>query len=128
MLAVEEPFQIHEAKRVVPDNLISEVPGSEHGVHQELEVVAGRRIAVEVNASGRLEHAAHFEKSDGHHDEVGLHARAVRETRRADHRVQRRVTIRNLAVPCLVHIVQRPGVLERRTGSFRPYRGGVVTV
>ena len=45
--------------------------------------------------------------------------------RRVNHRVDGGVLFRNLPVPGQVHIIERPGVLERRSGSFTTDRRAV---
>ena len=52
-----------------------------------------------------------LQQPDGHHDQVGLHAGAVDDARRVDARVDARLTLRNLPVPCLI---------PRRTASRCP--------
>ncbi len=57
----------------LPDDLVPEVPHSEHRVHQGLQVMARRRVAVEVNRGGRLHHAAQLDETRGHHGQVRCH-------------------------------------------------------
>ena len=46
-------------------------------VHQNLQVVAGGGIAMEVDGAGLFEDAAEFDEARGHHGEVGHHVGAV---------------------------------------------------
>ena len=50
------PTYVPVGSRPPPDDLVSEIPGPEDGVHHELEVVARRRVAVQIDASGWLQH------------------------------------------------------------------------
>ena len=63
----------------LPRNLILEVLSPKHGVHKELEVVAGCGVAVEVDAAGGLEDAAELDEAGGHHHQVGHHGVAADE-------------------------------------------------
>ena len=62
-----------------PGDFGHEVAGTIDAVHQHLQVMAGRGVAVQVDGAGVLENAAHFQQADGHHAEVGLHPLAVGE-------------------------------------------------
>ena len=57
----------------LPSYFVSKTVLAEHGVHHELEVVAGCGIAVEVDAARRLQDAVEFGHALGHHGEVGHH-------------------------------------------------------
>ena len=45
--------------------------GPEDPVEKDLEIVAGRRVAVEIEAPGRLEDAAKLDEPRRHHAEIG---------------------------------------------------------
>ena len=62
----------------LPRDLAPKVGGAKDGITEALEVVAGRRVTVEIQAARRFEDAAQLEQADGHHAEVGLHPLAVR--------------------------------------------------
>ena len=57
----------------LPGDLVAVVARPEGRIHQELEVVAGRGVAVEVDAPRRLEDAVQLHHALGHHREVGHH-------------------------------------------------------
>ena len=46
---------------------------AENGVHQNLEVMAGGGIAVQIDGAGLFEDAAEFDEARGHHGEIGHH-------------------------------------------------------
>jgi hypothetical protein len=60
--------------RPLPDDVVSEVVHSKHRVHEELEVVAGGGVAVQIDRAGGLENAAQLDEARSHH----LAARANR--------------------------------------------------
>ena len=68
----------HTRSSVVPDDFIHEVARSKHGIHEQLQVVARGRVAMQVNATRRFQKSLHLQQPDCHHDEVGLHPLAVR--------------------------------------------------
>ena len=49
----------------------------ENRVHQQLEVVARRRVAAQVDAARRLQNPVHLHQPHDHHRQVLLHALAV---------------------------------------------------
>ena len=59
--------------RALPNDLVHVAARSENRIHQELQIVAGRRVAVQVDAAGGLEHAAQLHEARGHHRKVGEH-------------------------------------------------------
>ena len=61
----------------LPRYLVPEVLVPENRVHHDLDVMAGGRVAVEVNRAGRFEQAAHGQEPLHHVGEVGQHARIV---------------------------------------------------
>ena len=56
-----------------PNELVPKMPRPEHGVHEQLEVVAGGGVAVEVDAAGRFQDAVQLNHALRHHGEVGHH-------------------------------------------------------
>ncbi len=98
-----------------PHDLVAEVAGVEHGVHQRLEVVARGRVAVEVDRGGRLHHAPQLDEARRHHRQVRRH---VVVAERFDERAQQPAYV----VPAAGDLVERvrgvrrpvPRVLERR--------------
>ena len=73
--------------RALPDDLVPEVLRPEHRVHQHLQVVAGRRVAVQVEATRRLQHAAQLDQARGHHGEVRHHVAVAEERPERLHRL-----------------------------------------
>ncbi len=125
VFTVEEVWQVHQTERIIPHDFVSEILPLKHGIEQHLEIVTGCWVAMEVEAPGWLQEPVHLQEPHGHHDEVGLHAGAVGHARRVNHRVDGWALFRNLPVPGQVHIVERPGVLERRSGSITTDRRAV---
>jgi len=62
---------------VCPNDFVPVVLAAEYRVHQDAEVGVGVPIAVEVNAAGRLQHAAHLGEADAHKHGVGRHRRLL---------------------------------------------------
>ena len=56
-----------------PNYLGPEIRCSKHSIHQQLQIVAGGGVAVEVDAAGGLEDAVELDHPLGHHGEVGHH-------------------------------------------------------
>ena len=112
----------------LPSDLGHEIGHTIDAVHQQLEVVAGRRIAVQVDGAGVFQHAAHFQQAHGHHAEVGLHSLAVGEAGGLEHLVHGRLLVGDEAHPGHVQIGEGPGVLEGGAGGRAAHRGGVVAV
>ncbi len=88
----------------LPDDLIAEVAGTENRVQQELQVMAHRRIAVQVQGPGRLEHPVQFH-----------------QPRRHVHQVRHRVALGQQPV-------QRPQRRRGRPGQFFRQRVSLVQV
>ena len=57
----------------LPDNLVAKELRPKHSVHQNLQVMAGGGVAVEIDGAGLLEDAAEFDEARGHHGEIGHH-------------------------------------------------------
>ena len=69
----------------LPDDFVLEKLGSKYCVHNELEVVAGGGVAVEVDGAGFFEDAAKLDEAWGHHGEVGEHVGAAEEGAEGSH-------------------------------------------
>jgi hypothetical protein len=63
----------------LPNDFRPEVGRSKHGVHEHLQVMTGRRVAVKVNTCGRLHDAPEFHQARGHHHEIGQHVAFAEE-------------------------------------------------
>ena len=63
----------------LPNNLGAELVLAEGCVHEKPEIVSRRRVAVEVDAAGGLEHAVKLDQAGSHHHEVGGHGVAAEE-------------------------------------------------
>ena len=59
--------------RSLPNNLASELVWPKDSIEQDFQVVAGGRIAMQVEGAGPLENAAQLYESLGHHHQVGHH-------------------------------------------------------
>ncbi len=101
--------------RALPDDLRPEPFGPEDGVEQQLQVMARRRVAVEVQRSGGLQHPVKLDQPPGHHHQVGEHVvipeQAPHRFQRVGH-LQRRATLDQLPVGRLGLLAPRPGVVE----------------
>ena len=112
----------------LPGNLGRKLTRSEKGIHQQLQVVAGRRVAMQVDAPRGLQDPVHLHQPHGHHGQVGLHPLAVGQARRFQHVGCRGLLVGNQPHPRNIKVGQRPGVLERCAGRRAAHRGGVVLV
>lgn len=70
-----EPF----GQSTFPDYLVTKISLSVNTVHKNFQVVRCCWVAVKVDTACCLQDAAHFEQSNGHHAEIGLHTLAVSE-------------------------------------------------
>ena len=122
------PLCVRAARRALPYDLVSKVSRSKNRVHQELEVVAGRRVAMQVDAARRLQDPVHVHQPHGHHRQVRLHPLAVGHARRLDHVRQGGLLVGYQPHPRNVKVGQRPSVLERRAHRRAAHRGRVVLV
>ena len=123
-----KPFSITPPCCTSPNDIIPEVPCPEHGVHQQLQVVACRRVTVEVDAPRGLQNPLHLHQPHGHHRQVRLHPLTVGQARGLDHVCQRGLLVGNQPHLGHVEVRQGPGVLERRARRRAAHRGGVVLV
>ena len=80
--------------------------------------VSGRIVTVQVDASGGLQDAAHFDQPHGHEDQVRHHGLAVCQPGRLDDGSGGRVALGKLAMLERVYVIERPGILERRSGGL----------
>ena len=61
----------------MPYNFISKVLAPKHSIHQQLQIVPGGRVAVEVDAGGFLEHPLASQQPRRHVGQVGRQAAAA---------------------------------------------------
>jgi hypothetical protein len=72
----------------LPDNLAPKVHRAEDRVEQHLEVMAGGRIAMQVEASGWLQHAAQLDQARSHHREIRQQVRVAEKCPERLHRLR----------------------------------------
>ena len=65
--------------RSFPHDLASVVIRPEDAVHQQLQVVAGRRVTMYIDTPRRLQDAAKFDKARNHHHKVSHHRAGFEE-------------------------------------------------
>src|SRR6266487_2498558 len=70
-----------------PNDLASKVHSSEDRIKQQLEVMGGGRVAVEVERAGGFEDTAQFDEARGHHREVCNHVAAAEKSVEGLHHV-----------------------------------------
>ena len=109
-------------------NLVLEAGATVNAVHQQLEVMSGGGITVQVNGTGVFQHPAHFEQPNRHHAQVGLHPLAVGQSCRLQHLVHGRLLVGNQSHPGDVQVGQCPSVLEGGAGRGASHRRGVVAI
>lgn len=95
-------FAIHV---VAPDDLVDEVPPPEYRVHERFEVVRSGRVAVQVDASGRLEDATHGQQTHSHEAHERAHTVRMGATGTLYRLHQSRVVILDLVYPLLMHVL-----------------------
>ena len=98
----------------LPYNLVAEVFAAEDGVEDDLQVVAGGRVAVEVEAAGRLEHPVQFDQARRHHHQVRHHlVRADDLAQRAHRRRHARQSfLYQFVIGALRRFAPMPRILE----------------
>lgn len=69
----QSPGHISLGCGALPDDLIPEILKAKDGVQDDLQVMAGGGVAMEVEAAGGFEDAVQLDEAGGHHDEVGEH-------------------------------------------------------
>ncbi len=69
----------------LPDDFIEEELGTKDAVHQQFEVVACGRVAVQVDGAGLLENSAKFHKAWCHHGKVREHVSSAEEGSESPH-------------------------------------------
>ena len=65
------PSRIVMRIRPLPHNLIAEVLWPKNRVHDQLVVIAGHRVAMQIDRAGGLQDAMQFNQANGHHGQVG---------------------------------------------------------
>lgn len=99
----------------LPNDIVSKIPSPEHGVHKLFQVVAGRRVAVQVDATGFLENPSHRQQSHGHEAQESAHVVAVAGPRSLYDVHYIRVIVLDLVNPFLMYVLlPRPSVLKFR--------------
>ena len=104
---------------ITPNYFILEFGPPKHRIHEQLQVVAGRGVAMEIDRSCLFQDSAHLKQPHGHHDQVRLRALSVGLPSRPYDRIHSLVLIGYFAVPRHVHIIQSPGVLKRCSRCLR---------
>ena len=118
-----EPARRAPGARVAPGDLVAELPRAEDRVHEHLEVVTRGRVAVQVDAAGRLEHTSHLDQPQPHVAEVGQHPRLAEDLPQADRHGVERMTHGPLDVP---HAVGGPTVPLPRVDEAPDLGGSAV--
>ena len=100
---------------VAPDDFVAKVRLPEHPVQQQFQIVARGRIAVEVQAAGRFQHAVQFDQADRHHRQIGHHVVVAQEAAHGVQQVERlgMAAARDPVEGVLRAVVPVPAILER---------------
>jgi len=69
----------------LPHNLITEVAGFEHSIQENFQVVTGRGVAVEVQASCRFQNPMKLQEPVCHHGQIGHHVVLAQELAKGAH-------------------------------------------
>ena len=73
--------------RPFPNNFALKVFFPKHPIQHDFQVMAGRRVAVQVDTAGEFEHALQFDQPVTHHGEVGHHVVLAQEFAQREHHV-----------------------------------------
>ncbi len=95
----------------LPGNFISVKFGAEYRIHNNFQIMARGRIAVQIERAGRFQHAPQFDQSHRHHGEIGHHVVF------AQGRAHGLEHDRGVGVRARQHVVERP------FGAFVPVPG-----
>ena len=79
---------------------------------QPIEVMARRRIAVQINAPCRFKDAFHLQHTDTHHNEIGFHGLTVAKLGSTDSRIKRGLMLSEFTMPRVIQIAERPSIFE----------------
>ena len=123
-----ESLRVVMRRRSFPGNLRHKTAGSINAVQQQFEVMAGGRVAVQVDRTGVFQHAAHFQQAHGHHTQIRLHPLAVGQAGGGQRLVQRRLLVGNQPHPCHIQIGERPGIFKSGAGGGAADGSGIVAV
>ena len=107
--------------RAFPDNLITEVLWPEDRIEDDLQIVARRRIAMQIQAARRPQHPVQLHQSCRHHHHIGHHLVLADELAQRPHHlpyVRRRMGDQSV-ISLLGRPVPVPGVLEGRDLRLR---------
>lgn len=108
------PLRRTVCRRALPDHLIQEALYSEHRIHEHLQVVARRRVTVQVDRRRRFHGPSQFAQPRRHHHQVGQHIAGPEERTKCLHAVGHLAAGRDqLRIRLLALLVPRPGVRER---------------
>lgn len=109
-----EPSLRHPAAPVAPDDFILKLLRPEDGIHEQLQVVARRGVAMQVDAARLLEDSLQLHESRGHHRQVGEHVVLPEERAERAHRgAHGAAGLHDLLVVMRGRRVPSPGVGKR---------------
>ena len=74
-----EPLWVIVRVGAPPDNLVPEVLLPEHRIHQNLQIMTRRRIAMQVYRTRRFQHPVQLHQPRGHHHQIRHHGVAANE-------------------------------------------------
>ena len=61
----------YAACSIPPHDFIPEILNAKYGIHNKFQIMAGSRVAMQINAAGRFQHAAHCPQSEYHIYQIG---------------------------------------------------------
>ena len=110
------------AGSVAPNYLVAEVIRAENPIHQNLQVMAGGRVAVQIDAARRLQQPPHLRQPLGNIAEVRQHTRTPQCLLQPAHRPASRMRRRagNPPHPPRRRRIPLPGILKRPHLRRRP--------
>ena len=124
LLGIKEQVVVHAliplARRgpaaVAPDHVVEGVVDAEDRVHHDLQVVARGLVAVQVDASRRLQDAMQLDEPHRHHRQIGGHPIATERTHQRfeqDARLRRSRAVAQQLRQCALRVsAPMPGVVE----------------
>ena len=112
---------------VVPDDFIAESILTKYGVHNHLQTMTHRRIAVKVNASGAFQHSMQFNEPDSHVNGIGLGFIAANRAYSVNSFIQGFVLIRQFPPPGVTNITESPSVSESGNSVNSLFLGNLIS-
>lgn len=98
----------------LPYYFILKIFNSKDAIHNDLQIMAGGGVAMQVDAAGWFEHAAQLNEADGHHGKIGEHVGVAQHLAHGNERLADLLSaFGHFPVCSRGGMVPMPGVLKR---------------